>query len=111
MKQFIDKNALILDISNAPLHVTGMRYSKMVLADYTQKLRESMIAAIEKAPVEDVERVRHGTWITVGKTKAGTYIRMCSHCGRQRKGISKSAYCRDCGAKMDIQGAINEELC
>ena len=111
MKQFVDKDALILDISNTTPHVTGMRYSKMTLTDYTLKVRDSLITAIKKAPAEDVEYVRHGSWITVGKTKSGTYIRMCSHCGRQRKGINKSAYCRDCGAKMDIQGVINEEFC
>lgn len=102
MEQFIDKDALILDISNATLHITGMRNGKTLMIDFAQKIREALIAAIEDAPTEDVERVRHGAWVTIGKSKSGSPIRMCSYCNTWRKGISKSAYCRDCGAKMDL---------
>lgn len=102
MEQFIDKDALVLDISNTTLHITGMRNGKTIMTDFAQKIREALITAIENAPTEDVERIRHGAWVTIGKSKSGSPIRMCSYCNRQRKGINKSAYCRDCGAKMDL---------
>lgn len=56
------------------------------------------------APTADVEEVKHGHWVKVGKTKGGSNILQCSVCGNVRKGVGKSTYCRDCGAKMDGRG-------
>lgn len=56
---------------------------------------------VDTAPSADVEEVKHGKWLVIGKTKGRSNILQCSACGKVRKGVGKSAYCRDCGAKMD----------
>jgi hypothetical protein len=102
MEQYIDKAALIADISGAQICVSGIRSGKTLLKDYTTRFREALLNIVKKAPPADVERVRHASWISMGKTDAGSAILMCSCCRRERKGIHRSAYCRDCGAKMDL---------
>lgn len=102
MREFIDKGELLDDILNTTIHITGMRSGKTILIDITTKIREALINKVKDAPTADVEYVRHGKWITVGKSKSGNPIRMCSYCETKRKGVNKSAYCRDCGAKMDL---------
>lgn len=57
-------------------------------------------------PTEDVEEVKHGRWVTLGDSE------MCSVCTCTKlkefdatygKAIwSKSKYCPNCGAKMDL---------
>ena len=102
MNQYIDKDELLEDILGTTIHITGMRNGKTILIDITTKIREALINKVKEAPVADVESVRHGRWIDAGKTSKGTIIRMCSYCRREKAGISKSAYCMDCGAKMDL---------
>ena len=59
------------------------------------------INLIDKTSTTDVEEVKHGEWIVVGRTKSRSAILKCSNCERVRKGHGKSTFCPDCGAKMD----------
>lgn len=102
MYKFIDREKVIETLKNAPLHITGIRIGKTILAQYAEGCRTTLINAVGAIPSEpDVERVRHGYWIDCGKTEKGSRIIQCSYCGKERAGAGKSDYCRDCGAKMD----------
>lgn len=109
MDQYINKNDLINALAEAPLHVSGLRLGKTILRDYTNKLRDYWIELIRNTPPAEVAPVRHASWITVGKTEAGSKILRCGYCGRERKGSHKSAFCRDCGAMMDLPTYILED--
>ena len=94
--------------------VTGMRLGKVILSEYAKQCREGYVEAIHNVAHADAEYVRHGRWIVVGKTEKGSTILRCSVCGIERKGISKSTYCRDCGAKMDVvihMESTNSSIC
>ena len=56
--------------------------------------------AMDGKTVDDLAEVKHGEWLVIGKTKGYSNILQCSVCGKVRNGVGKSAYCRDCGAKM-----------
>lgn len=94
----------------ARVRVMGMRVGKTILSEYAKQCRDAMIEAIATVPDEDAEYVRHGFWIPCGKTEKGSTILRCSVCKTERKGVSKSIYCRDCGAKMDLPMVRDEEL-
>ena len=64
-------------------------------------------ADIEDAPTIDAEPVRHGRWEF--KHPNGW---ACSECGEwglmiDNRGICKSNYCPNCGAKMDLEADTN----
>jgi hypothetical protein len=107
MAEFINKQDAIKLLESNRVVVTGMRFGKTIITDYANRIRGELVNTIRKMPTADVEYVRHGYWITVGKTDRGAPILQCSWCGRVRKGVNKTIYCRDCGAKMDLQ----EDIC
>lgn len=102
MANYVDKDQVLDILRSAPLRVTNIHIGKAIIGQYGEGCRGALVDAVEKMePAMDVEPVRHGFWIDRGKTEAGTPILECSYCDRVRKGGGKSAYCRDCGAKMD----------
>ena len=62
---------------------------------------DDIIEYLQEIPTADVEEVKHGEWIVIGRTEGNSNILQCSECKKIRRGVGKSAYCRDCGAKMD----------
>lgn len=103
MNELLNRDQVIDILENTPLHVTSIRLGKSIASQYGEKCREILVDAVNNvAPVEDVSRVRHGYWINHGRTTGGANILECSVCNRVRNGVSKSMYCRDCGAKMDL---------
>ena len=98
----ISRAAALKALQDAKPRVTGMRLGKVILAEYAKQCREGLSDAVRNVAPANAEYLRHGRWITVGKTEKGSIILRCSVCGIERKGISKSAYCKDCGAKMDV---------
>lgn len=59
-----------------------------------------IILRVKEAPTIDAEPVRHGQWILVLADKRGRGgVYNCTACNGCRP--IKSAYCPDCGAKMD----------
>lgn len=110
MDDLISRKEALRALEQARIYVSGLRSGKTILAEYAKQCREMLINSVRNVNGVDAEYVRHGAWITVGKSKNGTVIRKCSSCGIERKGINKSAYCRDCGAKMDLLELTEEEL-
>ena len=65
---------------------------------------------IKELPAADVEEVKHGKWIEVQKENIWNDIvpvLECSACGKYTVGtrgiMTKSNYCPNCGAKMDLE--------
>ena len=98
----ISRETALKVLEEAKVYVSGMRFGKIILKEYASQVREGYIDILRNIPKEDAEFIHHGGWITIGKSEKGSIIRMCSHCGTERTGISKSKYCRDCGALMDL---------
>ena len=103
MSDFVSREDVIAEIEKVDVRVTGLRAGKCILTEIANKYREAFSNAIKELPAAtDVEEVRHGAWIFVSKDKNGNRINRCSYCGTERKNQAKSAYCRDCGARMDL---------
>lgn len=98
----ISREIALKAIEETKVYVSGIRFGKIVLKEYASQVRDGYIDILRNIPKADAEFVHHGGWITVGKSEKGSIIRMCSNCGTERTGISKSKYCRDCGALMDL---------
>lgn len=110
MNDLISRKEAVEALQGARVRVMGMRIGSTVLAEYAKQCRDAMVDAVANVPAAEAEYVRHGGWIPVGKTDKGAVILRCSYCKTERKGISKSAYCRDCGAKMDLPAITEEDL-
>lgn len=98
----ISRETALKVLEETKVYVSGMRLGKTILKEYVNQVREGYIDILRNIPKADADFIHHGGWITVGKSEKGSIIRMCSHCGTERTGISKSKYCRDCGALMDL---------
>lgn len=98
----ISRETALKVLEETKVYVSGMRFGKIILKEYISQVREGYIGILRNIPKADADFIHHGGWITVGKSEKGSIIRMCSHCGTERTGISKSKYCRDCGALMDL---------
>ena len=98
----ISREIALKALEEAKVYVSGMRFGKNILKEYTSQVRDGYIDILRNIPKEDAEFVHHGGLITIGKSDKGSIIRKCSYCGTERTGISKSKYCRDCGALMDL---------
>lgn len=105
----ISRETALKVLEEAKVYVSGMRFGKIILKEYVSQVREGYIDILRNIPKEDAEFVHHGGWITIGKSDKGSIIRKCSYCGTERTGISKSKYCRDCGALMDLPDTIMEQ--
>lgn len=101
MSDLISREKALEALYDARVRVMGMRIGKTILSEYAKQCRDAMINAIKGVPGADAEYIRHGYWIEMGKTEKGSRILKCSCCKTERKGVSKSAYCKDCGCKMD----------
>lgn len=107
---YISRDEALKALQDARIIVTGMRAGKTVLTEYAYQCKLQFLKTIIDIPGAEVEPVRYGRWITVGKTENGTVIRKCSACETERKGINKSSYCRDCGAKMCLTDEIDGQM-
>lgn len=102
MDDLISRTEALKALEDAKVFVRGMSIGKTILTEYTNQCRESFMDAVRNVEATDADYIRHGCWIVIGKTEKGANILRCSVCGIERRGIGKSAYCRDCGGKMDL---------
>lgn len=100
MEDLISREKALKALEQANVRLKGMRFGKIILAEYAKQVREGYIDVINDIPSEDAEMKRFGQWVDVGKTSKGTPIRQCDYCGVEKAGRPKSAYCPDCGARM-----------
>lgn len=73
--------------------------------------RQNIRDVIASVPTADVEPVQHGQWISLTDcSNAGVYCSIChkkvykedyAWCNRKNK--VRSAYCPNCGSKMDLE--------
>lgn len=99
----ISRETALEALEKTKVTVYGMRVGKIILKEYTNQIRDGYIDILRNVvPEADADFIHHGAWVTVGKSEKGSVIRMRSYCGTERTGISKSKYCRDCGALMDL---------
>ena len=111
MKSLIFREHAIVEVESVKVPVVGLIFGKRDVMKYLIEYRNACIEAIKTmTAVMGAESVKHGGWIFVGKDEKGNRIIRCSHCGIERKNQAKSAYCRDCGAKMDIVFEPIEEV-
>ena len=107
---YISRDEALKALQGARIMVTGMRAGKTVLTEYAYQCKLQYLKTIIDIPKADVEQARRGRWVTVGYTEAGSIIRKCSYCGIERKSVSKSKYCRDCGARMDLDDILDGQM-
>ena len=60
-----------------------------------------LVTDIDRAPTIEAEPVRRGRWET--RNEYSMYSIYCSACGRWQ--MSRTKYCPDCGAKMEVGDA------
>lgn len=96
-KEYIEREVIINKIVNTPTVPTRQCYEgNFVYADGVSGRQNEIINYINEQPAADVAPVRHGHWIY------GEYdIPHCSECGHEIKPNCISAFCPNCGAKMD----------
>lgn len=99
MAEYIEKNNAINLISDVLEDEWGY-----------EGIREDIDFIISKIPAADVAEVKHGKWIEVQKENIWNDIvpvLECSACGKYTVGtrgiMTKSNYCPNCGAKMDLE--------
>lgn len=63
------------------------------------------ISNIEDEPVADVQKVKHGKWLT---DRFGMERAICSICGAVYEGGDSFGFCPKCGAKIDLKEKIDE---
>lgn len=102
----ISRETALKALEEVKVYVSEICFGKIILKEYTSQVREGCIDILRNIPKEDAEFIYHGGWITIGKSNKGSIIRKCSYCGTERTNISKSKYCRDCGALMDLPDTI-----
>lgn len=103
MTEYIDRSELLRIESLLDSDV--LRASKTASVIYDQIMYD-----IEHIPAADVAEVKHGKWIEVQKENIWNDIvpvLECSACGKYTVGtrgiMTKSNYCPNCGAKMDLE--------
>lgn len=103
MAEYINRSELLRIESLLDSDV--LRASKTASVIYDQIMYD-----IEHIPAADVEEVKHGKWIEVQKENIWCDIvpvLECSACGKYTVGtrgiMTKSNYCPNCGAKMDLE--------
>lgn len=88
---YIDRTALLAELE---------------LNDYPWTDFDDAYRAIQKMPAADVAPVVHGRWVNVLLHRE-TPIRMdaiCALCSNCKKQAARTAFCPNCGAKMDQAG-------
>lgn len=64
-----------------------------------RKAYSDVLDTICEMPSADVEVVRHGRWITIGKDITERVV--CSNCHSHKGSFMKPPFCNQCGALMD----------
>ena len=92
-----------------PLGTYGKKYVDGYNREKFDEWQE-IIDRIESVPAADVAEMKHGKWIEVQKENIWNDIvpvLECSACGKYTVGtrgiMTKSNYCPNCGAKMDLE--------
>lgn len=116
MNEYIEKNALYKKIAELE-ELARNRYldtpsNSPACARYMAQLdeRTRFKHMIYDSPAADVAEVKHGKWVEVYRENIwgdSVHVLECSACGKYTVGtrgiMTKSNYCPNCGAKMDLE--------
>lgn len=92
MSEYIEREAL-------ERCILGLTIVDPAVAQYAN----AVLLCLKDAPAADVSPVVHGRWI-IGE-RGLTVICKCSVCGYPANYFwSRTPYCQNCGAKMDLEG-------
>lgn len=106
MAKYVDKAVVIEKLE---YYIDNFGHGDRINRQCSRLSVEDAISAVEDAPAADVRPERHGHWsdkmVAVSqKNKVGyheddyAFGFQCSECGEV---LNKTAYCGNCGAKMD----------
>lgn len=99
---YISRDESLKAMQDAKIMVTGMRVGKTILSEYAYQCKLQYLKTLIDIPGADVEPVKHARQELVRTASNGTRITRCSYCMTERRNAGKSAYCRDCGARFDL---------
>ena len=95
MARYIDANLIKGKLQNT------------IINSQTAFINTVLIGLLDKAPTEDVQKVKHGEFNDITDFGNGVCVGYCSNCGTEHRAINPSVlklsyrFCRWCGAKMD----------
>lgn len=95
----IDADALLENYNLKDATKYGNRDAEQQANSYSTMMLYEVADMIEDAPTIEAVPVMHGEWIKV-KEVCGIEILKCSVCN-EAHARTRTAYCCDCGAKMD----------
>lgn len=96
MAKYIEREAILDLLKNKYQDMSAMPASYYTGFQYALKTIEKI------KPAADVAQVRHGRLVSTGYDELYCEFGDCTICGADNP-IS-SRYCRQCGAKMDLEG-------
>lgn len=102
MFDYISRDEALKAMQDTRIMVTGMRAGKTILSEYAYQCKMQYLKTLIDIPGIDAEPVKHARQEFVRKAPNGTRIMRCSYCNTERRNPGKSVYCRDCGAKFDL---------
>lgn len=77
-------------------------------SDFAQDIREAVQRIIDRQPTIEAAPVVHARWELFGD-HGMSVVYQCTHCGFRRVESLISAYCPNCGARMDGKGEHERE--
>lgn len=102
MSDYISRDEALKALQEARIMVMGMRTGKTILTEYAYQCKLQYLKTLIDIPSANVETVKHARQELVRTAPNCTRITRCSYCLTERRNAGKSAYCRDCGARFDL---------
>lgn len=103
MSDYINRDEALKALQEARIMVMGMRAGKTILSEYAYQCKLQYLKTLIDIPGADVETVKHARQELVRTASNGTRITRCTYCKTERRNAGASAYCRDCGARFDLE--------
>ena len=108
MSDYISRDVALSTLQEARIMITGMRAGKTILSEYAYQCKLQYLKTLIDIPSANVESIKHARQELVRTASNGTRITRCSYCLTERRNAGKSAYCRDCGARFDLDELDNQ---
>jgi hypothetical protein len=110
MNDYINREDALKAMQDARIMVMGMRAGKTILSEYAYQCKLQYLKTLIDIPRADVKVVKHARQELVRTAPNGTRITRCTYCKTERRNAGKSAYCRDCGARFDLNDELDGQM-
>ena len=110
MSDYICRDDALKAMQETRIFVTGMRAGKTILSEYAYQCKLQYLKTLIDIPSADAEPVKHARQELVRTAPNGTRITRCTNCKTERRNAGKSAYCRDCGARFDLNNELDGQM-